>query len=230
MSETSRMKIPADWTFKSAEVAYHFDQHVKEQLPWYELITKVIVVIARHYIEHGGLVYDIGCSTGNITRAIHAEVEARSPKFIGIDDSPEMEAFYPKAIGDYVLADACEFDYSPFDLAVCYLFLQFVPLAKRRPLLAELIKKVKKSGAIVIVDKVVVSSEYCYSKDIFRRITLSGKRENGAPAEEILQKELSICGVQRPVNPGIITEISPLAFEFFRFGEFAGWIIPGSNE
>jgi len=67
----TKMKIPDDWTFKSQDIAAHFDQHVKEQLPWYDLITKVIVCIARHYIESNGLVYDIGCSTGNITGAIY---------------------------------------------------------------------------------------------------------------------------------------------------------------
>lgn len=225
-----RMKIPADWTFKSHEVASHFDQHVNEQLPWYELITKVIVVIARHYIEAGGLVYDIGCSTGNITRSIQAAVASRKPKFIGIDDSPDMKEFYPHDLGKFVLADACDFPYKQFDLAVCYLFLQFIPLEKRQTFLSVMMKNVKKSGAIIIVDKFISPQKYCYSRDIFRRITLSAKRDNGAPSDEILSKELSICGVQRPLNPNIISEASDLAFEFFRFGEFAGWIIPGSNE
>ncbi len=226
----TKMKIPDDWTFKSQDIAAHFDQHVKEQLPWYDLITKVIVCIARHYIESNGLVYDIGCSTGNITRAIYSAVEKRNACFVGIDDSKEMEMFFPEDIGEFVLADACQYSYESFDLAVCYLFMQFIPLGNRKKLLQELCSKMKPSGAIIIVDKFIDPGKYCYSRDIFRRMTLNGKLENGAPADEILAKELSICGVQRPVNPNIITKASSLAFEFFRFGEFAGWVIPGSNE
>lgn len=220
---TERMSIPADWTFQSREVASHFDQHVREQLPWYDLITNAIVVIARHYLESGALVYDIGCSTGNITRAIHQAVSARRVRFVGIDNSPDMRDFYRCGdFGKFELADACSYSFQPFDLAVCYLFFQFIPLESRRPLLLNLIGRVKRSGAIILVDKMFPPEQSRHTPDIFRRITLSAKRDNGAPPDEILSKELSLGGVQRPVSLDCITEASPLAYEFFRFGEFSG--------
>lgn len=37
-------------------------------------------------------------------------------------------------------------------------------------------------------------------------------------------KEISLGGVQRPVSP---RELGPRAVEFFRLGDFAGWIIEG---
>ena len=226
----SKFSIPDDWTFKSFDVASHFDQHVREQLPWYELVVDSIVTIARHYLGTCGIVYDIGCSTGNVTRAISNSVASRNPRFIGIDNSSYMGDFYPKEIGEFVLADACDYQYAPFDVAVCYLCLQFIPLDKRRGLIAALTKNVKKSGAIIIIDKFIVTGQYCFVRDIFRRITLNFKRSSGASSDDIIQKELSICGVQRPVSLKLIKDASPLAFEFFRFGEFSGWVIPGSNE
>ena len=57
------LKIPTDWTFKNANVAKHFDDHVREQLPFYDMATQAVEHIGRHYIPHGGLVYDIGRST-----------------------------------------------------------------------------------------------------------------------------------------------------------------------
>ena len=35
-----RMVVPENWTFESKEVADHFDEHVREQLPWYDLATQ----------------------------------------------------------------------------------------------------------------------------------------------------------------------------------------------
>jgi tRNA (cmo5U34)-methyltransferase len=54
-----------------------------------------------------------------------------------------------------------------------------------------------------------------------RRLTFDWKLRNGASPDQIITKELSLSGVQRPMT---ISEL-PDAKEFFRFGEFVGWII-----
>jgi hypothetical protein len=48
------MQIPQNWTFKSDHIADHFDQHVREQLPWYDLATFATAQMARHYVPQGG--------------------------------------------------------------------------------------------------------------------------------------------------------------------------------
>lgn len=44
------MKIPREWTFENTSVASAFDKHVREQLPWYDMVTGALAHIARHYI------------------------------------------------------------------------------------------------------------------------------------------------------------------------------------
>lgn len=58
----------SDWTFHG--FAKVFDGHVREQLPWYELASAAIGLIARQYIPKGGKVYDLGASTGNVGRVL----------------------------------------------------------------------------------------------------------------------------------------------------------------
>ena len=87
------MKIPDEWTFKSAEVAEGFDSHVRQQLPWYDLTTGIVAHVARHYIPRGGLVYDIGASTGNIGRAICDTLTNRNATIIPIDNAKRWQAF-----------------------------------------------------------------------------------------------------------------------------------------
>lgn len=55
-----------------------------------------------------------------------------------------------------------------------------------------------------------------------RRLTMSWKLNNGARPEDIISKELSLSGVQRPLNPAVL---GPDARQFFAFGEFAGYLI-----
>lgn len=75
-------------------------------------------------------------------------------------------------------------------------------------------------GRGIIVDKVEMPSGYLGT--VLRRLTMSWKVQTGTAPADIVRKELSLGGVQRPINPTIL---GPSARLFFMFGEFAGWII-----
>jgi tRNA (cmo5U34)-methyltransferase len=218
------MKIPHNWTFKSEEIAAGFDEHVHEQLPWYDLTTGVIAHIARHYIPESGMVYDIGASTGNIGKAISDTLEERHARFVAFDNSESMKERY-KGPGSLIVADALTFEYEPFDFAVCFLVLMFVPPAKRRGLIAKLKAQTNTGGALVIFDKCRPVAGYVST--VMSRLALAGKVAAGVNAREIVEKELSLSGVQRPLDP---EELGTDAQEIFRFGDFAGWIIERGHD
>ena len=174
------LEIPQSWTFKTAEVAQGFDQHVREQLPWYDLATGAIAHIARHYIPQNGLVYDVGCATGNVGRHLADTLAARHASLIGIDPSEEMEKIY-EAPGTFVCANAEEHDYQSFDLCILFLVLMFI-----------------------------------------ERLTLAGKFQAGVEPAEIIEKELSLAGVQRPIS---LDQLPAAPYQWFKFGDFAGYIL-----
>lgn len=211
------MQIPKDWTFESAEVATHFDGHVREQLPWYDLATFAVTHLARHYIPEAGLVYDIGASTGNIGRALKDTLESRSASLVGIEASQNMVQKY-QGPGEIVQARAEEFEFQEFDFAVIFLTLQFIAFKHRAKLLETLKSKLRAGGAIVILDK--LESRGGYASTALYRLTLAGKLAQGASPAQILEKELSLSGTQRPVSDGLLDGW----LEWFRFGEFAGFL------
>jgi tRNA (cmo5U34)-methyltransferase len=213
------MDIPSNWTFETAGVAAGFDRHVREQLPWYDLATNAITHIARHYIPEGGLVYDLGAATGNIGRAIAPVLEDRGARLIGIDPSAEMVKRY-EAPGEIVCAKAEDHDYEGFDLAVVFLTLMFVEPRKRCGLMNKLRHACRPGGAIVVFDKLEPAGGYLST--VFYRLTLAGKRAAGVEAAEIIEKELSLSGVQRPIVEG---QLGGESYQWFRFGDFAGWLI-----
>jgi tRNA (cmo5U34)-methyltransferase len=90
----SSLEIPRHWTFRSHDVAEHFDQHVRDSLPWYELATNAVAHFGRHCIPNGGRVYDIGASTGNIGRALRDTLRQRHVRFTAIEESQEMAERY----------------------------------------------------------------------------------------------------------------------------------------
>lgn len=213
------MKIPTEWTFKNSDVAEGFDNHVREQLPWYDLVTDGLRQLARHYIPQNGLVYDIGASTGNIGKALEETLKERNAKFIGLENSAEMCDLY-EAPGELVQIDAMNYKFEKFDLAVCFLVLMFFPENKRWEFVQYLKGQIKPGGALIIVDKCEACTGYLATA--LWRISLAGKIAAGVDAESVIAKELSLCGIQRPIDPALLGDD---AMEWFRFGDFAGWII-----
>jgi tRNA (cmo5U34)-methyltransferase len=214
--------IPNDWTFKTSGVADQFDRHVREQLPWYELATGLTAHVVRHYLPENGLIYDIGASTGNIEKSLDSIIEKRKARFVPIDNSEAMAEKY-KGKSQLVITDAVQYDYEPFDVAILFLVLQFMSISDRKKLLQDLMSKVKPGGAIIVFDKLLVEGGYFAT--VMRRATMAGKLSSGTPAEEIVAKELSIGGVQRPLPERYFDFVIPHAKEIFRFGEFAGFLI-----
>lgn len=103
-----------DWTFHG--FAGEFDGHVREQLPWYELASAAMGLIARQYIPKEGKVYDLGASTGNVGRVLAPTLEARCARLTALDECPDMVEAY-NAPGRALRADITRFDYKPFDVA-----------------------------------------------------------------------------------------------------------------
>ena len=192
---------------------------MREQLPWYDLATNAITHIARHYIPEGGLVYDLGAATGNIGRAIAPVLSDRSARLIGIEPSAEMVKRYD-APGEIVCGKAEEIEYEAFDLAVVFLTLMFIEPRKRIQLMNHLRLACRPGGAIVVFDKLEPVGGYLST--VFYRLTLAGKRAAGVTSEEIVEKELSLSGVQRPI---LESQLGGSAYLWFKFGDFAGWVI-----
>ena len=213
-------EIPKNWTFEDSNVAKTFDCHVREQLPWYDMATGAIKHIARHYIPVNGLVYDIGASTGNISNALAPILHTRNADIIGIESSSAMVENY-EGIGSIVHVDAEEYEYEPFDFCVIFLTMMFIPVALRKDFLDRLVRTCKTGGAIVVFDKTEPARGYMST--VFHRLTLAGKKSAGVPSDEIIDKELSLSGVQRPLKRELLTNYG--AYNWFKFGDFTGYLI-----
>jgi tRNA (cmo5U34)-methyltransferase len=214
-----------DWTFKNKEIANEFDNHVREQLPWYEMVKKIIVFIIRSYVNTNGLIYDIGCSTGNLARALGDIIKARDLKLIGIDDSKDMLDLYPFFdLGSTWCGNALEYDYQEFDVAVLFLVSMFFDTNKREDFLQRLYEKKKKNGIIILVDK-FVNNDSNYFSTVMNRFNILLKMGNLIESKEILNKELSLSGIQVPLQYSELPKGKGKGpIEFFRVGDFRGYV------
>lgn len=211
------MEIPKSWTFKNPEIAENFDAHVREQLPWYDLCADAVEHITRNYLPENGLVYDVGASTGNINKILSGLLKERNAKYIGIDNSPDMIKEFAGS-GEIILADAVDFDFKSFDVCILFLVTMFLPKAKHEMFIDRLMSKINIGGIIIVIDK--AEQEGGYLSTVISRLSMREKMKT-VSASEILNKEMSLSGIQRPIGISIQNK----GREFFRFGDFIGFII-----
>jgi tRNA (cmo5U34)-methyltransferase len=211
------MKIPENFNFNNSDIVKNFDSHVRSQLPWYDLILDAIEHIVINYLPNDGLIYDIGSATGNTSLKIANIVSSRNAELISIDASKKMIDSF-KGKNKCVLSKAEDFKYKKHDISILFLTFMFIPVSKRRSFLSKLKKKVNTGGCIILVDKCI--PEKGYQAIVNTRMTIKEKIKNET-AEDILKKELSLSGIQRPIDK----ELFENNMEFFRFGDFAGWVI-----
>ncbi len=216
----AKFKAPEDWTFETAEIAKTFDAHVREQLPWYEMATNAVEFIGSHYLHRHSRAYDIGAGNGNMARAFDRIINERNIDFVSIESSREMAKTF-KAPGRLIVADACDSSYEGADLVISFLAMIFVPPAKRGALMRNIIESLRPGGAFLMVERIIPDSGY--PSLACARLTMAQKRKQGADPADIYAKEMSLIGLQRPMDRAVL---EGMGFSmWFRMGNFAGFIL-----
>lgn len=218
------MDIPKSWTFKTQAVAADFNNHVVEQLPWYPMITDLVCHIAASYLPNDGKLIDLGASTGSITAHLKQTINDRHINAISVDNSEAMRGHF-RGVGRYIVAnvvtaiDDCEL--KNYDVAVLMLLVMFIPYRHRATFLRRLIHNGNRGGAVVVVDKITPSDGYL--GQVITKMTLKNKIESGVDANEIIKKELSLTGIQRPSDDDLYT--SNGFKRWFQVGDFSGYVL-----
>ena len=213
------------WTFETKEIAETFDAHVREQLPWYDMVTDAVRYIIRNYLPEHGTVVDIGASTGNLIDKILPLVTERNGDVIAVEKSKDMIAVLNKKfLGRPSVwihhEDIVNADMHKGEVYVMFLTMMFIPVECRKTVIDAMRANCTKGGVIIVVDK--VCDHGGYFSTVLKRLTMQFKLQQGAKAEDVLTKEMSLAGIQIPIDPAIL---GTDAKQFFRMGEFAGWVI-----
>jgi len=215
------------WTFEDKEIVNIFDDHVREQLPWYDMITEAVCYIVRNYLTNGGSVVDVGASTGNMIDKLMPLLLERNAYAYAVDKSQSMcnfmdDKFKNNNNVEIICSDVCSYreDIPTAQVYVVFLTMMFIPVHERQTMINQIKDKLLEGGVLIVVDKVCDHSGYFAT--VLKRLGMYWKIKNGAKMEEIIEKEMSLAGVQIPFNSLMLGTEAKL---FFRMGEFAGWVV-----
>lgn len=79
----------ASWKF-SGKTVDHFDSHITKSVPFYEEGQTLITKYSDFFVRSDSRIYDIGCSTGTLTRNLARRHAEKNLEIIGIDCEEDM--------------------------------------------------------------------------------------------------------------------------------------------
>lgn len=213
-----------DWSFDN--FGLQFDDHVARHLPGYFDVQRLVAIIAEHAVPNGGVVADLGCSTGQTARTIADALPKRWMSFHLYDADPSMlavagqemhrEGKRPNALCHYrrvVLPDG-ELDHEQAALTTMLWTLQFINPAHWLTILREARYCSAENGMLVVAAKTT------HPDPRFEGIAIAAlddyKRESGVSAQERADKTRSLRGTMHSMP----------ATAYARLIKDAGWSYP----
>jgi tRNA (cmo5U34)-methyltransferase len=192
----------ANWSFRGT-VSKNFDSHVLRSVPLYKEGHDLVVKTSDFFLESGSLCYDIGCSTGELTRALAKRHCKKKVKFIAIDNEPDMIKEAKKkctALNNIsiIKSDMMNIDFEKADLIIAYYTMQFIKPKNRQIIFDRIYKALNWGGGFLLFEKVRAAD--ARFQDIMSSIYTDFKLDNGYTSEEIVAKSRSLKGVLEPFS------------------------------
>jgi tRNA (cmo5U34)-methyltransferase len=218
------------WSFEDEELARIFEHYVRKHVPFYDEIHRMVAELSDWFLRDGGVVYDLGTSTGECVLRIHDRHPSKDLKFVAVDSSREMIekaklrlSHVPQV--EFVVADLnTPFQIENASLVSGVLILQFLEPSSRPRLLQEIYRGLKNGGALLLVEKVTGRTKRFESmwNDLYHDL----KRRNGVSELEITAKATSLRGVMLPYPLGAdIRLIRQAGFQDFDvFFKWYNWV------
>lgn len=225
--------MSSNWEFDS-EIVPIFDGHVRQSVPMYDEIHRLITDMSAWFIEDETNVYDIGTSTGEVIKNLTERYPHKKSTFVGIDSSPEMVERARKSLSNDCRAEIRERDITKESFLVenasmitSVLTMQFIPQRYRQRVVDSFYSGLNKGGAFIMVEKVVGSNARFNEMQI--ELYHEMKLRNGLTEQHVFEKASAIRGVMRPYTlKENISMLDKAGFKdidtFFKWNNFAGFI------
>lgn len=191
----------ASWTF-SGDTAKNFPAHVERSVPLYRQGQELLLEVSDFFISKDDNAYDIGCSTGALSKMLAERHGTRNLHVSAIDVE---EAMINQAIADnshknvdYICSSALEVEYSNTSFIYAYYTVQFIPPSIRQELINRIYESLRWGGAFIMFEK--VRAPDARFQDYMTQLYTEFKLKNGYSSENIVAKSRSLKRVLEPFS------------------------------
>lgn len=196
-------KEPSSWTFGEG-VPQAFDEHIAKSVPGYYEMHALALKLCDFFVRPDSVVYDVGSSTGSLTKRIAERLESRAPnaRVIGVEPETDMveyaQKYNPHPAVTYFAEDITSLELEPCSFVVLCLTAQFLHPDYRATVLKRIWSSLEWSGSVLMFEKTRGSD--ARFQDIFSSLYSDFKEDMGFTAEEIVAKQRSLRSVMEPFS------------------------------
>ena len=192
----------ARWSF-GGSVPETFDSHVGRSVPQYQQGHEIVVALSDFFIRSGSTVYELGCSTGELTRQIAQANSDRDVSIVGLEIEPAMVEAAKQKTSDLPRveireADILNVEFEPADLIVSYYTIQFVQPRVRQLLFDKIYNSLNWGGGFLLFEK--VRAPDARFQDMMSSLYVDFKLQQGFSEQEVVNKSRSLKGVLEPFS------------------------------
>ena len=195
---------------KSHIVDFVFDQSVtdvfpdmiRRSVPGYETVISLLSVIAEKYFQSGSRVYDLGCSLGAATLAVHSRL-GDDVEYIGVDSSASMtekcrdnfQFRIPHARVQCITEDIRNIEIAGASVIILNFTLQFIPPHDRDRVVRNIYNGLMPGGVLIVSEKINIASQGERNRQM--ALYHQFKAANGYSELEISQKRSALENVMK---------------------------------
>ena len=194
---------PSRWSFGGA-IANTFDSHVAKSVPLYHESHQLALDLSDYFVKRDSVVYDIGCSTGTLTRKLFDRNMDKTTRIIGVDSVHEMIDFACRqntegvTAPQYICDDVVTMSLLASDFVAMFYTLQFIHPSVRQSVLDKIYRSLNWGGALLLFEK--VRAPDARFQDIATGLYVEYKIRNGFELAETAAKTRSLKGVLEPFS------------------------------
>ncbi len=182
------------------QVTQVFDDMINRSVPGYELLIKLLALYADVFVTESSHVYDLGCSTGVVSRVIAQQIQQRQCKLIAVDNSPSMvkqcQRRHSELSINWLCQDIESIDIDNASMVVLNLTLQFIDPDQRLALIDKIYRGLNPGGILVLTEK--VAFEEIELQQTMTELYQGYKKLQGYSDLEISQKRTALEKVLIP--------------------------------
>jgi tRNA (cmo5U34)-methyltransferase len=192
-----------DFRFDEQVVGVFADM-INRSVPGYSTIIKMMGVLAGRYAQPDSRCYDLGCSLGAVTLAMHHHIHQPNCKLVAVDNSPAMiqrcrEHIQVATDGEgveLICADIRDVGIEIASVVAMNFTLQFVPPDDRQTLLKRIHQGLNPGGVLLLSEKIAFEQPALNEQQTEWHHDF--KRANGYSELEISQKRSALEKVMIP--------------------------------
>lgn len=180
-----------------------FPDMINRSVPSYQNIADGIGKIANMLCDNQAIIYDLGCSLGNVSLSIAKHNQTKKLKIRGIDNSSAMIERCQQHINSFSFGhsicleqgDLQTVQLAPCNMAVINFTLQFIAPDARQDIISKVYKSLLRGGAFILSEKIKASDHQL--DNVLIDLHHEFKRENGYSDLEISQKRSALEDVMK---------------------------------